>query len=105
MFKKTIAMLFMVLFIISLGATTSFGEGQKEVIKETLKQETKEIITGTISSIDLDNRKIVISDGPHKKEMVISSAISELTIKKLSKGDNVTIECCDKNVIRSIKKI
>lgn len=105
MLKKVIAMLFMVLLIVSLGGTTSFGEGQKEVIKETLKQETKEIITGTISSIDLGNRKIVISDGPHKKEMVISSAISELAIKGFNKGDKVTIECCDKNIIRSIKKI
>ena len=105
MLKKIIAMSFMVLFIVSLGITTSFGEGQKEVIEETLKQETTEIISGTISSIDLDNRKVVILNGANEKEMIISSAISELAIKKFNKGDKVTIECCDKNVIKSIKKI
>ena len=92
MLKKSILLMSAVLFAISFATVPVSGE----------EMAATKTITGSILAIQADTGTVEVKD--EAGETVNLKAGSDLDLQAFSAGENVTVECSDQGIIKSMSK-
>lgn len=91
MFKKSVSMVLMTLFVFSFIAVA------------TLSAEETQKITGTVTSVNVETGVIIVKDATGEMKSLITDPKAEVDLKMLKEGDQVNVESDASGVIKSLE--